>query len=366
MDMRNAFEKIVSDLVAIPSPSGKEEQVSDYVFECLRREGCDPCRDSDGNVWTQLGPSTEKILHLNCHLDTVVPGEGWETDPWCPVVKGDLLFGLGSSDCKGGVAAMLLLAPMVRPKVRTLFSFTVCEEGGGKKENGSRKMAARGGTWAVTVEPSCAPYGVCASVGTQGHALAVVRFAGKSAHSSRPELGENAVSAASRFILAVDRQNGLFKEAEVYPGVCARPSVAVTLISGGRLSNVIPDSCEVTVSRRLAPGETEETFRRELDALLAGEKASYEVRCDGPCAVADTNGILFSAVRRALKEVTGQERFGFQRGRTDAVIYAGRGMDTITLGPGQSGQSHCPNEHINLTVAEQCVRVLEHLVNELA
>jgi len=128
---------------------------------------------------------------------------------------------------------------------------------------------------------------------------------------------------------------------------------------------MIPDSCEVTVSRRLAPGESEHTFRAELDRILAGEKASYQVWCDGPCAMVDTAGVLFGVARDAMREVAGGERFGFQRGRTDAVIYAARGMDTITIGPGQSGQSHCANEFINLAVAADCVALLEAVINRL-
>ncbi|MGQ9662691.1 MAG: M20 family metallopeptidase [Kiritimatiellia bacterium] len=273
---------------------------------------------------------------------------------------------MGSTDCKAGVAALLWLAPRVRPKVRTVFSFTVCEEGiGQRKQNGSRRMAAMGGQWAITAEPTCFAEGPAVSLGTQGHARAVIRFAGKAAHSSRPDLGENAVLAAARFCLALEALHASFQEHEVYPGVRARPAVAPTIIRGGKISNAIPDLCEVTVSRRLGPGETRETFKSELDRLLTGAKATYELYGDGPCAVVNLKGLLFAAAQEAIVEVTGQKRFTFQRGRTDAVIYAGRGMDTITIGPGLVGQSHCANEHVNLKVAADCVRVLEILINRL-
>jgi acetylornithine deacetylase/succinyl-diaminopimelate desuccinylase-like protein len=353
--------------VAIPSFSGQEKAKADYVAERLRESGLVPGRDEQDNVWVEVGPKTARgLLHVNAHLDTVVPVDGWKTDPHRPHLDGEHLHGLGSTDCGGGLAAMLWLAPRVRPRVRVLFSWTVCEEGiGHTKENGSRRMAKRGGDWAITAEPSCADDGPGVSLGTQGHARAKVRFRGKAAHSSRPDLGENAVYRAARFCLELEKLNAEFREVQVYEDIFARASVAATVIAGGRLSNIIPDLCEVTVSRRLAPGEKHEDFRAEMAALLAGAKADCEFFGDGPCAVVDFGGTLFAAARQASREVSGTERFTWQRGRTDAVIYAGCGMDTLTIGPGLSGQSHTANEHINLRVAADCVRLLEKVINSL-
>jgi len=366
--MQDFLRETISELVAIPSQSGQEAGLADCVFGHLKRAGLAAERDDQDNVWAEVGPAgAGRLLHVNGHMDTVVPVNGWTTDPLKPTVRGQRLYGLGATDCKAGLSAMLWLAPRVRPQVRVRFSFTVCEEGiGHAKENGSRRMAAAGGQWAVTCEPSCLPDGPCISIGTQGHARALVTFAGKAAHSSRPDLGENAVLAAARFCLELERLNAAFPEQRLYGGVVARATAAPTVIAGGKLSNIIPDACEVTVSRRLAPGERRETFQAELDRLLAGQRASYELFGDGPCAMVDRSGPLFAAARRAIVEVAGSERVAFQRGRTDAVIYAGAGMDTITIGPGQIGQSHSANEHVDLGVAADCVRVLERTINGLA
>jgi acetylornithine deacetylase/succinyl-diaminopimelate desuccinylase-like protein len=364
--MHDFLSGTIGDLVAIPSPSGEEARVADYICERLRASGLTPQRDEHDNVWVEINRGGAKTLHVNAHMDTVVPADGWKTDPFIPVVEGDRLHGLGASDCKAGVAALLWLAPRVRPQVRVICSFTVCEEGvGHAKPNGSRRIAAMGGHWAITAESSCAPDGPGVSLGTQGHARARVTFAGRAAHSARPELGENAVLAASRFCIGLERLNAGFADRVVYPGVTTRPTVAPTIIRGGRLDNVIPEACEVTVSRRLAPGENAETFRAELDRLLEGSRASYELSCDGPCATVDTGGFLFAAARDAILEVCGRERFLFQRGRTDAVIFAGHGMDTLTIGPGQVGQAHTANEHVDLKAAAECVRVMESVISRL-
>ncbi len=363
--IRDFLQKAISDLIAIPSPSGQEEGAADYVCERLQEAGLSPQRDEDSNVWVEVG-SGKGLLHVNAHLDTVVPVDGWKTDPHKPHLDGDNLHGLGATDCGGGLAALLYLAPRVKPNVRVLFSWTVCEEGiRNSKTNGSKRMAERGGDWAITAEPSCSLEGPGISLGTQGHARAVVKFAGRAAHSSRPDLGENAIYAAGRFCLELEKLNGEFKEVQVYNEVFARPSVAATVIKGGRLSNIIPDGCEVTVSRRLSPGETREDFEAELEALLAGADAEYELFGDGPCAVVDFEGPLFATAKKACAELFGEERVTWQRGRTDAVIYALKGMDTLTVGPGLIGQSHVANEHINLRAGTDCVGLLEKIINEL-
>jgi succinyl-diaminopimelate desuccinylase len=361
------LRKVTADLVAIPSPSGEEGAVADYVCAHLKAAGMSPGRDAEDNVWVEVGPQgAKRLLHVNGHMDTVVPVDGWGHDPYTPLIEGDRLHGLGATDCKSGLAAMLWLAPRVQPQVKVRFSWTVCEEGiGHAKRNGSRAMAERGGDWAITCEPSCSPAGPGLSIGTQGHCRAVVKFVGKAAHSAHPELGENAILAAARFCLEVERLNAAFPEQRLYGGVRARATAAPTLIKGGKLSNIIPDSCEVTVSRRLAPGETRATFQAEMDRLLAKVKAGCELFGDEPCAITDINGPLFAAARQAVVAVCGAERCTFQRGRTDAVIYAALGMDTLTLGPGLAGQPHMANEHVDLRIGAQCMKVLELTINGL-
>ncbi|MFH1023871.1 MAG: M20/M25/M40 family metallo-hydrolase [Planctomycetota bacterium] len=362
MNLREFLEKSIADMVAIPSLSGNEAAMADYVMAELRREGLPAERDDQDNVFCRVGTGTRR-LHINAHTDTVPAVPGWATDPLVPVVKGDCLYGLGATDCKAGLAAMLWLAPRIRPSVEVVFSFTVCEEAEVPgRGNGARRAAARGGDWAITAEPSCDAEGPRLSLGTQAHALAEVVFRGKASHSARPERGINAITAAARFCAAVDETNRRYPEVEIRPGAIARGSMAATLISGGRRNNIIPDECRVTVSRRLAPGEDGGTLRGELERILAGEDASFTIRARENTALTDLNGALFAAARGAMIAQEGRERYGFQRGRTDLTIFAGAGMDVLNLGPGFGGSLHCVDEFVNLPVAARCVTLLERII----
>ncbi len=363
--IRDFLQKTISDLVAIPSPSGQEEAASDYVFRHLEEAGLSPQRDEDANVWVEVG-SGKGLLHVNGHLDTVVPVDGWKTDPLKAHLDGDNLHGLGATDCKGGLASMLYLAPRVKPNVRTIFSWTVCEEGTGHdKANGARRMSEMGGDWVLITEPTTTLDGPNLSLGTQGHARGTANFPGKAAHSSRPDLGENAIYKAARFCLEIDKLNEEFKTVQVYQQVFARPSIAATMISGGKLSNIIPDACEVIVSRRLAPGEKLEDFQVELEKLLAGTGATFDAASDGPCAMVDLEGQLFATARKAVVDLLGEERLSWQRGRNDAILFTAKGLDTLTIGPGLIGQPHTANEYINLPTAVDSTRLLEKTINEL-
>ncbi len=364
--MKEFLGKTIAEMVAIASPSGREEKMTEYVIARLKKDGLKAKRDADGNVWAEVGAGKRR-LHANAHMDTVVAGDGWKGDPLKARITGGRVYGLGSSDCKAGIAALLWLAPRVKTRIRVVYSFTVCEEGVDlPKPNGSEKMAAMGGDWAVLCEPTCEAGVPLLGIGTQGHARADVRFRGEAAHSSRPEDGRNAIYAAARFCSELERLNGRFEEFEVAPGAAARATVAATIIRGGTLSNVIPDAAEVTVSRRLAPGETRKTFRMELDSLLEGADADYTVASDGDGALTRRDGDLLRAAKAASGRAGGKGRLAFARGRTDAIIFARHDMDTLTVGPGVMGQCHVANEYVDLAGAVAAVRLLEELIGNLA
>jgi acetylornithine deacetylase/succinyl-diaminopimelate desuccinylase-like protein len=340
--------------------------VARYVAGHLRRSGLRPRFDADGNVIVEAG-SGRRRLHINAHMDTVVPVSGWRGNPLRPRVSGTRLYGLGASDCKAGIAGLLWLAPRIRPRVRVLFSFTVCEEGVDLPwTNGSNRIARMGGDWAILCEPTCDSRGPLIGIGTQGHARARVVFRGKAAHSSVPEDGRNAIEAEARFCSRIKALNASFPRVHVAPGAVARSTVAPTIIHGGRLANVIPDECVVTVSRRFAPGHTVRTFRRELDRLLRRENATYGIATDGNGACADPGGKLMCAARASAGAIRVPARLRFARGRTDAVLFAARGMDTLTIGPGQMGQCHVANEYVELKTAAKCTLMLERLANTIA
>lgn len=366
-DVNDFYTSTLCDLIAIPSQSSREEDVAAYIFDFLKAAGVDVEKDRDQNVTAVVGDGDD-VLHINGHMDTVQPVDDWTRDPLKPTIEDGLVYGLGASDMKGGLTVMMDLARKVKPRVRTVFSFTVCEEGsgGGDKANGVRAVVGRWpGRWAITVEGSVRDGRVTLGLGTQGHSLSRVRVRGVSAHSSRPEMGRNAIHDAGTIVERVARLNETYQEVPIFADVVGRPSMATTLISGGTAGNIIPDRCELTISRRLAPGERVEQFQKELADLTEGTEAEYNAAGGDPAACVDVNGPLFQCARQTASGLLGYEAYSFPRGRTDLVIFAKHGMDVMNIGPGIMGQAHIADEYCRIEDMATVSRLLQRIIESL-
>lgn len=377
--------RTLCDLIAIKSLSGEEKPMADYIEAFLRSCGLSVERDEDDNVAGILEPREPgdpktNTLHLSGHTDTVVPVEGWARDPFAPLVEGAgadaRVVGLGASDMKGGLTAMLHAARAMtqggaRPqKLRVVFSFTVCEESSGHgKRNGVRKIVARHpGRWALTTEASCDREGLTITLGCQGHALGTVVLRGKSAHSASPERGRNAIYAAGTVAARIAALHERFRPVPIYGDVSARASAAVTKIEGGKAVNIIPERCELKISRRLAPGETLADFERELadaTANLDGIDAEFTAGCDAPACCVDLKGPFFKAATDASKRLYGAARNSWNRARTDQVLFAQAGMDVLNAGPGSMGQAHVAGECVRAEDLPRAAAYLEELCARL-
>jgi succinyl-diaminopimelate desuccinylase len=364
----DSIGKTVCDMIAIKSLSGFEAPMAVFVEAQLKSIGLKAERDGEDNVWAVIEPQTAgaaaaNTLHLSGHTDTVVPVEGWQRDPWTPEISGSgderRIVGLGASDMKSGLGVMLHLARHFSSaanrlnKLRVVVSFTVCEESpaNGKRNGVHRVLAKEPGRWAITTEASCDALCPTLALGCQGHAVAKVMMQGRSAHSASPEKGLSAIHAASKICARVEQLNKSFKDIVVFGDVHAHAAAAVTLIKGGSAANIIPEQCELTISRRVAPGETTADVERELAALtrdLDGVTATWTLRCDAPACVVDVNGPLLKAASEASQSLFRQARYSWNRARTDMVLFKQAGMDVLNIGPGFSGQAHVSGEYVRM------------------
>ena len=364
----DAIAKTVCDLISIKSLSGHEAPMADYVQQFLRNAGIASVRDDQDNVWAILEPHHARdprtnTLHLSGHTDTVVPVEGWESDPYSPQFAGSgeekRIVGLGASDMKSGLAVMLHLAAAFGSKktrlndLRMVVSFTVCEEtpANGKRNGVNHLVEKQPGRWAITTEASCDTICPTLALGCQGHALANLSLRGRAAHSASPEHGLNAIHAAAKICSRVEQLNRSFTDIIILDPIRARAAAAVTLIDGGSAGNIIPGQCDLTLSRRIAPGENAQDVERELAQLtqdLDGVTASWTLRCDAPACVADAEGALLKCASAASQKLFEQTRFSWNRARTDMVLFKQAGMDVLNIGPGFTGQAHVAGEFVRV------------------
>lgn len=264
-------------LIAARSPSGEEGEVARLVQEELERLGLDVAVDELGNVTGTLDAGPGPCVLVDSHMDTVGvsdPG-AWSRDPGGERV-GDRVYGRGAMDMKGPLAASVFGLAALRGRLRrgrAVISASVAEE---LVEGPALVHVARHVRPDVVVVCEATSLGLAR--GQRGRAEVQIELLGTATHSSRPELGVNAVSHMADVIAALRAL-----ELQRHPVLGDAILVVTDVISSPYPGlSVVPDRCLATFDRRTLPGETEEAvlapIQRIVDEALAGTGASGTVR----------------------------------------------------------------------------------------
>jgi succinyl-diaminopimelate desuccinylase len=376
--------KFLRDLVAIPSVNPMragvsepvERGVADYIEAILRRAriDCERQRVAEGreNLIAIVAASGEdnqskrEGLMLNSHMDTV-PVANMAIDPFDPVMRDGRIYGRGSCDAKASIAAML--AAMIeyaesgarqRPIV---FAATVDEE---FTFAGAWKLIER--DWPVSACVVGEPTRLASIIAHKGVARLKVRVLGTSAHGATPHLGRSAIYDGARVALALEAYTAELAKRSPHQ-LLGHPTINVGRVQGGQAVNVVPDSCEFEIERRLLPGEDGGEAIRECEQWVrerAGE--SIETVFEEPFLVdpaLDTSreaGVV-QALAEAHASVAGRAISieGAHYG-TDGSKLARAGVEAVVCGPGDIAQAHTKAEFVEVKQVEMAVRLYDHLI----
>ena len=274
-------------------------------------------------------------LMLNGHIDTVPIGDEseWRYGTEAKVINGKL-YGRGTSDMKGGVAAILAAIPdlkFFKGQRRLVFAFVADEE---DKSKGSewliknRKGIFKNVRYGVIAEPT----EMHLQVAQKGLAVMIVKVKGLGAHGSRPELGRNAIVDMSRFIMALEK---LPKNLKTKDRLLGRGTINVGTINGGTASNVVPDLCEIKIDRRLVPGETAKIAVAQVKRILDSLNMDYglEVFYSRPPFKLDESAYIVKFMSGMIPG-----RHIGMTGYTEAELYKSMAnIDCVVFGPGSCG-----------------------------
>jgi succinyl-diaminopimelate desuccinylase len=349
---------LLERLVAIDTqnPPGREVEAAALLASELEAVGfateIRPVADGRANVVGRIDNGDGPCFAFNSHMDTVPVGGGWTSDPFRLTERDGKLFGRGACDAKGPIVAMAeagrLLASERNAWRGTLIMMFVADEeiNGG----GSRALAKQQPTPDLIVIGEPTNNAVFAA--HKGCLRPLIRAKGKAAHSGRPELGVNAILAASQLTAIFDERDRELR-ALSHPLV-GHASLSVTRIAGGIGDNVIPESCEMVLDRRLLPGESLDAAMDELQAML--DRAKREHGVDAEIAAIRTKAgsaetpIDDPLVRKAVAisrahGVTFPQPGGLTGG-CDLVHFHDAGAVGIVLGPGSLDVAHQPDEYV--------------------
>ena len=335
------FEETLTWLVDIPSVTGNEgricTEVATRLYPALGRDAVDRIGDS-----LIAGRRTGRpLLLLAGHLDTV-PSQGQKP----AAVSGDRLHGLGSADMKAGLAVMIHLLEDANVRAGpydVIGIFYAGEEGpstGNQLEDVLDKAPWMSqAMFAVVLEPSDGEL----QLGCNGLVNATVTFEGKSAHSARPWLGENAITKAGEWMTRLHQLEP--REVDV-DGLVFREVISVTRASGGIANNIIPPRFDLNVNYRFPPTRSLKEAEAHLQEMCEGADAFVIVDSApaGPVR-ADTPFVT------RLAEVSGAPRAAKQ-GWTDVARFGGFGVAAVNYGPGETAQAHQADESVALADLE--------------
>lgn len=328
---------LAAALVDIPSVSFEEQVIADAIEAELRTLAhLDVVRIGDNVVArTQLG--RDRRIVLGGHLDTVPPDGNTAAR-----VEGDRLYGVGATDMKGGIAAMLELARrMTTPAIDVTYVFYAREEVA-VVHNGLREIeAARPelleGDVALLGEPTLGAI----EAGCQGTMRLEVALVGARAHTARPWMGRNAIHRLGQVLTIIETFHPREPEIE---GCVYREALQAVHVEGGVAGNVVPDRAVLRINHRFAPDRTPqeaEAFVRALLEPAMAEGDTIEVVDSSPPARPGLDDpVLAALVARSGLDVRAK------LGWTDVAFFSARGVPASNFGPGDPTIAHTADEYL--------------------
>jgi acetylornithine deacetylase/succinyl-diaminopimelate desuccinylase-like protein len=329
--------------------------------------------DALNNVFaeTTFEPRNGTFL-INTHFDTVPSSTKWTRNPLHASLEGDRLYGLGTSDAKGGIAGILYTLSELQNcrfrKLEVLFS---------NYEDNIAKLD--GETWletpfflrrnhleasnGINVEGTAKDAKFMISLGCGGREGFEVTTIGKQAHSSEPRRERNAIYDMTKVIEALRRlppARMTLDDHEAYT------ELNVSIIEGGIAINMIPSECKITCERRVLPNEDWDEVKKEVDKVLSTLKGiDFKVEFHKPQRpyLLDRAHPVVTQIRDSVLETLGYDpKFKVDSGRTDSIYFDQiAGIKTVIFGPGEEG--HIPDEYINVKRLEEFSRVLHRMLS---
>lgn len=377
-------QEILGDFIAQPTVSadsnlGLIADIAERLGDAGARVDLQTSPDGrKANLFATLGPEAPGGLVLSGHSDVVpVGGQDWSSDPFQMIERDGRLYGRGTCDMKGFLAAAVAKAPeFARLTLRKPLHFCVTydEETGCL---GAQALAA----WLREhdIQPRLAIIGeptmMSVIEGHKGCCEYTTRFRGLAGHGSNPDRGVNAVEYAVRYVGRLLELGDTLKTRAPSDSPFDPPWTTINTGSlvGGLAHNVIPEEAQVEWEFRPVQASDVTFVKSEIEdyvtsvLLPAMRKLSpkAEITTQVMGEVAGLAPATENEARDILLELTGGNRTDVVSFGTEAGIFASLGMSTVVCGPGSIEQAHKPDEYLVLDQLQKCLDMLDGLERRL-
>lgn len=340
------------------NPPGMEKKCIEYIGTLLEQGGFEidyyDLAEGRTNIIARLrGGSDIKPLCFSGHIDTIPVGaSAWSKDPFKGEIEGDKIYGRGSTDMKGGVAAMVIaclrLAELSKRKAELTIIITASEENGCQ---GAQYLAQHGmilGTaGALIVGEPTANYPL---VGHKGAIFLEAQTYGIAAHGSMPEQGINAIYKAAHAVKKLETYNFDFPAHPLF----GPPTLNVGTITGGSNINVVPDQASIGIDMRTVPGQSNTAVIADIESLLGTD---IELTCLANAGAVFTNPEhewvqhVYDIMESFLLERPVPRGASYFTDASALTPVMGK-PPTIILGPGEPEMAHKTDEFCYISKIE--------------
>jgi succinyl-diaminopimelate desuccinylase len=369
-----------------PVAGTSEQEAAGYVFKWARGQGFEvqleqvvPARPNVIVTWP-VGPG-KRTLMFEGHTDVVTPGDisAWRYNPFGAEIVGRRMYGRGTNDTKGNLAAMLTaMAALKRSGVKlagTIIGGVLCDEE--DQMLGVRNFIDRGHADTITGAIICEPQDGLICTTQKGALRARYTIAGRMSHGAIPLSGLNTAPAVAKLI---NELHGLELEAVERSGrdehlgwPSFTPTVIQAPVSGAPQLNVMPGEARMLVDIRTIPGQSHPDIKSELSALAikieSQTRADYEkfdrilnldrnhdlnvtveILTDRPCTLTDRNDPVVAAADWATRKISGTEpTYAGVPGATNGTfLWALKNIPIVTMGAGDRQVPHQVDEWVDL------------------
>ncbi len=342
--------EFLKKLVKIPSLSGQEGAVADAVKIEMEKLGYDRIIVSGGNVCGIRGEGGVKVLY-DAHMDVVEPGNEWKTDPYGAFEKDGFLYGRGTCDDKGSIAAMVYGGAEADVAGATLYVLASVREEV-SEGNGLKDFLSRTGIkpdFVIIGEPSR----LMVARGNRGRLGLRIDVMGKASHASRPQDGENAIYRAMK----------IAEEIKNMDKNSPADTVSVTKIETPNLNiNVIPEKCSIYCDYRSAPGRTREEILEKFYSLIEKrDKIEVIKKYFKPWSLEESHPLI-AAGMKCRNDTLGEAPSIMWIFCTNGTYTSAElGIPTMGFGPGEESQCHSADEKIDLKQLDDAVKYFSML-----
>lgn len=365
-------EELLARLIAFPSIVGRPngeivEFIRSYAESFGAKVTLAPGPEGDrANLFATIGPAHVPGFILSGHVDVVPAGEtDWTSDPFALRADGQRLYGRGASDMKGFLACALAAlpalaaAPLAQP-IHLAFSYD--EEAGCRGVRHLIDLLPRlceKPEGCIVGEPS----GMRAIRAHKGKAAARIEIHGRAGHSSRPDLGLNAIHAMAEVLAEAVRSAERLKAGPFNANFApSYSSLQIGTVTGGQALNVIPNLCVAEIEARAIAGVSPTALLEHV--LAAAAKLSdrgFKVKSDLLSEYPALSLAADAPLARLLEELTGEEPLAAVSYGTEAGLYQAAGVEAIICGPGDIARAHRADEYIEIGELAACQRMIEDL-----